>query len=197
MQTEFSINELAKLTGKDPRTIKKRLAGQTPTASGKWTVGHLYDGLEAFVAGNQSNLDLAQERALLAKEQRLKLERERHQAEGTIAGSVTLEKAHQIMTEVAWVIGVTGRQCFLGQVHKISDNEDDYWDICELVDESYQYGIVSLLAQIQDERIPAPIKAGLLEGFAKQLNMSQEELKSTSIRVGKLFQTQTKESNDS
>lgn len=74
-----SISELERLTGYDRRTLSKRLEGQEAVKKGRSLTYTLRQVLEAFDKHSKRNseiLNLEQERALLARTQREKLERE-------------------------------------------------------------------------------------------------------------------------
>lgn len=75
----FTLNRLATLTGRDRRTLQKRLPGKGP-----WTLREVLEAHESHGAAIAEALDLAQERALLAQEQRRKLARENDLSEGKL-----------------------------------------------------------------------------------------------------------------
>jgi phage terminase Nu1 subunit (DNA packaging protein) len=100
MSERIDIAKIISLTGKSYRTVRKRLddAGVDPV--GKDGVSILFDSataLEAVFAGKNGDatgdLRLDQERALLAVEQRRKLERENNLAEQQIAPVEMLSNA--------------------------------------------------------------------------------------------------------
>ena len=197
MPVKFSLNKLSTETGYDRSTIRKRVNSQTPE-DGEYTIRQVMDGYENYGAENKNFLNLQQETARLRKLQADALQRVKESEEGTIAGSVSLQKAHDIMEQVAWVIGVVGRQHFLGEVHKIGTDQDRYQEWCDLSEQAYQNGIVAMLAQISADRIPEAVKQGLLSGFSTQLNVPLEDLKGITLRMSEHIKKQsTQESNDS
>jgi phage terminase Nu1 subunit (DNA packaging protein) len=82
-----SISELARLTGYHRATIAARLEGREGVRKGRavtYTLRQLIDGIAAHQAERSDELSLEQERARLAREQRLKLEREKAAAESKL-----------------------------------------------------------------------------------------------------------------
>ncbi|GAB4364584.1 MAG: hypothetical protein Kow0060_21720 [Methylohalobius crimeensis] len=82
--TRLSLNGIQRLTGKDKRTIKARLADTGIKPAAKKGRAHLYDAPTALAAiythpgeaQHKTRLDLGDERAKLAKAQREKIELE-------------------------------------------------------------------------------------------------------------------------
>jgi len=87
---KFSISELSRMTGFDRRTVSSRLSGQEGQQEGraiKYTVRQLIDGITEKLSKEAEVLNLEQERAKLAVEQRRKLQRESAVEEGKLLAS--------------------------------------------------------------------------------------------------------------
>ena len=87
---QVSYNRLSELTGKSYRTIKGRLVKAGIESTGKVGNAFLFDSEEAlpvlYLLSDKSEApDLQMERALLAREQKLKLRRQNKIADGKIA----------------------------------------------------------------------------------------------------------------
>ncbi len=101
MGKQVSYNQISEWTGKSYRTIKKHLesAGIKPVSKDGNSI--YFDSVEALNClfaqrGEGANtLDLNQEKALLAVQQRRKLERENDTAEGLVAPRIHLTYALQ------------------------------------------------------------------------------------------------------
>jgi len=99
----FSISQIAKLTGFDRRTVTARLNGQEGVQAGRamlFTLRQFVDGVIAHQAERSDELNLEQERAKLAREQRQKLEREKAIAERKLLDADTALRcwSHVIVT---------------------------------------------------------------------------------------------------
>jgi len=98
---EATISDLCRWTGLVYRTIRGRLeaAGITPTRTeGRSIYYDSIKALQAIYGGGDEGLDLSTERALLAAEQRRKLERENNIAEGLVA---PVSRITEVLTSVA------------------------------------------------------------------------------------------------
>lgn len=86
---KVTISKLHEMTGKDRRTIKKRLSNLTPAEiKGRYTYYFISEALELIYSEHEENqdLDLTIERAKLTREQRLKTALERKQLDGSLLG---------------------------------------------------------------------------------------------------------------
>ena len=84
---KVTISKLHEMTGKDRRTIKKRLINLTPAEiKGRYTYYYISEALELIYSEPEESedLDLTLERAKLTREQRLKTSLERKQLEGNL-----------------------------------------------------------------------------------------------------------------
>lgn len=89
---QITLSVLCEETGIARSTAKKRLK-----EAGPWTLKEVLDAWAAYAAGQAEKLDLATERALLAHEQRRKLQRENDLAEGLARPTIPLDEVQALL----------------------------------------------------------------------------------------------------
>lgn len=160
----FTLNRLATLTGRDRRTLARRLPGKGP-----WPLAEILAAHESHGASISEALDLAQERAALAAEQRRKLQRENDLAEGRTrptlpadevrAAARAFGEAWQVFANAA-ASAATGRLLVAVQAGRPGEARD-------AIAEGLMDAMISALA-VFGERLPEPLRAGMADGMAER-----------------------------
>lgn len=170
----LTLTEWSRAAGMDARTLKKRLANTEPGGDGKFTLKALLAACEQYGAGTSERLDLAQERAALAREQRAKLERERREAEGEIAGSIRLEDCHRAAKWMGQGLAVASCQFLYGAAPELARAKDPE-TVCELGREALWQALGATF-EAYCANLPAPFRKGWMDGLAQHTTMSPDEL---------------------
>jgi hypothetical protein len=170
----YSINELTTASGKARVTLTKRLADAPRGEDGKIALAEVLDAFERFGAGNAGKLSLQEENARLARERRLALEAARAEREGTIQGSITLAECNRAAEEIGWVLMVTAGSFLDGSVHEWCEHEEKFNEATDKAEQALHYAIGSMMGAV-GERIPEPMKKGLLKGLSNPSTWRPEQ----------------------
>lgn len=146
-----SVNQLSELTGQDRRTINRRLKSLTPQKQGR---ANLYESTEALpllygVEREGPVLDLSQERAGLAREQRLVAEIRRKEASGELIPA-------QIVVELGAALVAAARSKLLGIHSKIRSR---YPELSPDIPDDFEQLIIEALSELGNNGIPRDLQA--------------------------------------
>ena len=161
----YSVNEIAKLSGKDRRTISKRLEG-VEAVEGKYDLGTVLDAFEAHGARISDKLDLNQETARLRSLQADALQRQKDAETGAVRGSMPMADVHKAAQEITWAICVAQDAAVSAKVPQLSPREADWPWIAEELEDTFRTTLGSIVAGMPDERIPKAVRDGMVEMLA-------------------------------